>query len=307
VPETSTARSEPDIGKVVAEAAKQDYQHIEPLFVDEKTHPIEPERLHEPVQLPDEDSFDGDPSLDILDDYEELDDEENDFQNLVKSEEWNGVVQGTETSTEHEWEEDEEFDFEDPSSLIDAQQEQEAIPAFTVQDVIARAAERGAPIPASELLAALKAEAAQFETPKPETSRQAPVPPSSADKTLSATPTERQTVKPQELPNVISAPPGQAIPTPPTSNKGTSLDSGKPEKLSDNSKMDESEESFHSLNPLSAPWIPAEPVEYDESESPFGSGGLARPKGSSKATVDTNTKADKPSNTPKRPQRPGHI
>lgn len=316
-PEVSQAVQDPTLEDIAAQANKYNGNRIEPLFSDPQRPPIiDVERFRETVRSED-DVFDGDPSLEDFDDDDDwFDDDDSDDWGYESVENpapavAPQIVAPTYTSEPSSTDEDfgyvdelEEDLAENTYSDADLTLESpaaEAYPALTVQDVIARAAERGAPIPASELLAALQAEARSISTesaaPKPP---QRPVAPTRQEvvepEPAGVLDNEKLNEKPTSaamLPNVIVAPPGAAIPTPPKNNV---RDIQVP---SDNYGMadEDNDEDFPTLNPLSAPWIPQGPVEVERGNSPFGE----RVFNSGKPEEKTDN--DAPSSGPRRPKR----
>lgn len=251
---------------------------IEPLFDSPTRAPIiDVERLRESTPSED-DIFDGDPSLAELDedddwfsDYDEEDEDQEEviaeFEPLTPT-----PAPTTEPETDFDYvdtlDDDDDEDWSEPESALSEPE----YPVLTVQDVIARAAERGAPIPASELLAALQSEARALsqEPPKPISSM--PARPSSAERQQAKanaeagkTPSVSSANSAAMLPNVIVSPPGQSIPAPPK-NSVSDFESDSDKNIMDS----EEKEDFPRLNPLSAPWIPQGPVEVERGDSPFG-------------------------------------
>lgn len=318
-PEVSQAVQTPTLEDIAAQANKYNGNRIEPLFSDPQRPPmIDVERFRETVRSED-DVFDGDPSLEDFDDDDDwFDDDSDDWDYEPAVEEpapANPALSQPKQPVEvapPAYSADDDFGYVDEldndleeSAYSDAEmssdgQSVEEYPTLTVQDVIARAAERGAPIPASELLAALQAEARSIASesapPKPPQRPTAPV----RQERVEPEPTalvnqEKVNEKPTSaamLPNVIVAPPGAAIPTPPTNNLSDV------QEPSDNYGMeDDKDEDFPTLNPLSAPWIPQGPVEVERGNSPFGE----RVFNAGKNEEQKNN--DAPSSGPRRPKR----
>jgi hypothetical protein len=313
----SAARSTPDISAIVA--ANRDNlsdREIEPLFVDaDPPKPIDEERLREVVDTGVDDDFTVDPSLSESDWYDEEDMflADDDFTAEEKLAEWEdeGSFSPTETEPEAEPYVQAPIDLDDFQDFEDGEPESMPNSSFTVQDVIARAAERGAPIPASELLAALQAEASQIQkNDKPKSTTASSVGPQTI------TPPEESSAEPMEdrskpdLPSVISAPPGRSIPQPPPT-PAVDNNFGDLNTDSDNNGMQkplgDKNEDFNKLNPLEAPWIPKKPVEYDEADSPFDNAGFGQKKPDAQAPANKPPREDEPSspNAPRRPKRPG--
>lgn len=320
-PQISDARSTPDISAIVARGTSNETHHdIEPLFTDTpKPRPIQDDRLREPVGPNENDSFSGDPSLD--DTWYDEDDlflaEDEDFLATEETAGWATPVPApASNATENTAVDDgDSAETPSPSDYIDDLPEtdfddEHDAPVFTVQDVIARAAERGAPIPASELLAALQAEAAQLQrSPQQNT---APAPPETPASTNTISDADTSVIGPQNnqaLPAVISSPPGRSIPSPPSLPHSEQKKVDKVDGDSDNSSMPTNNDSdFNRLNPLNAPWIPDTPVSYDESSSPFGNGGFGKTAEStttSDSAVENGQQNNDESERPRRPRRPG--
>lgn len=321
-PKISDARSAPDISAIVAASGNSSsgqQSSIAPLFADEpKEQPIDEERLREPIGNGPDDDFTVDPSLEDSSWYDEDDlflADEDDFVDEEKSHEWEDASNASEI-VKNEARDDEHANLytEDSDLLSEPYSEPEV--TFTVQDVIARAAERGAPIPASELLAALQAEAAKMKAASqpsessPETVRADKLSSEDSRKPTSTSPSSAN------LPNVISSPPGRSIPKPPGGDNTVKNDySEEMKNNTDNNTMlnrpdKRDEDDFNRLNPLSAPWIPSEPVSYDESESPFGSAGFGQQNAKSTPTPPVENPSgleDEKKKLPRRPKRPGGV
>ncbi len=109
--------------------------------------------------------------------------------------------------------------YSDLEEEYEEEEEQEIV--LTVEDVLRLAAERGVPIPASELLAALRAEAARQAKPasQKEPKKTEPTPPSQITKPQPKP--EYKPVKPtiRKPLEVITQPPVAAIPSPPNKEK----------------------------------------------------------------------------------------
>jgi hypothetical protein len=175
---------------------------------------------NEPETNPSDSSVD----IDYFDEIEFSVDEDDDF-SFEKEEFELRASESPTTSVTQVASEEEEFSEEYQEEVEEADYESEEYPieevALTVEDVLRLAAERGVPIPASELLAALRAEAARQT--KPAVTPAAPKMEAKPKQENQRTVPEYRPIKPsvRKPLEVITQPPTTRIPTPPKATKET--------------------------------------------------------------------------------------